>query len=112
MKYKTNKICDLRHFTPESYVLKNTIWKSANNKQIWAPNDYNKQHFLCSNLMSWPGLCESDNIKRMITLTVITLSGAYCTKSTQNPGWKTWNILLRTSFAHVLGECDWLFPPW
>ena len=29
--------------------------------------------------MSWPGLCESDNIKQMITLTVITLSGAYCT---------------------------------
>ena len=28
--------------------------------------------------MSWPGLCESDNIKRMITLTVITLRGAYC----------------------------------
>ena len=27
--------------------------------------------------MSWPGLCESDDIKQMITLTVITLSGAY-----------------------------------
>ena len=33
---------------------------------------------MCSNLLSWPGLCESDNIKRMITLTVITLSGGYC----------------------------------
>ena len=30
--------------------------------------------------MSWPGLCESDNIKPMITLTVITLSGAYCSR--------------------------------
>ena len=28
--------------------------------------------------MSWPGHFESDNIKGMITLTVITLSGAYC----------------------------------
>ena len=60
-------------------VLKNTISKSDNNKRILAPNDNNKQHFLCSNLMSWPGLCKSDNIKRMITLTMITLSGTYCT---------------------------------
>ena len=80
MKYKTSKICDSRHFIPKSYVLKYTISKSDNNKRILATNDYNKQHFLCSNLMSWPGLCESDNIKRMITLTVITLSGAYCIK--------------------------------
>ena len=78
MKYKTNKICDSRHFIPKSYVLKNTISKSDNNKQILAPNDYNKQRFLFSNLLSWPGLCESDKIKRMITLTVITLSGAFC----------------------------------
>ena len=56
MKYKTNKICDSRHFIPKRYVLKNKIPKSDNNKQILAPNDYNKQHFLCSNLMSWPGL--------------------------------------------------------
>ena len=63
---------------PKSYILKNTISKSDNNKRILAPNDNNTQHFLCSNLMSWPGLCESDNIKRMITLTVITLSGVYC----------------------------------
>ena len=34
--------------------------------------------------MSWPGLCESDNIKRMITLTVIPLSGAYCNSNPQN----------------------------
>ena len=53
---QNTKNCDLRHFTPKSYGLKKTIWKSDNNKQIWAPNDYNKQHFLCSNLMSWPGL--------------------------------------------------------
>ena len=78
MKYKTNKICDSRHFIPKSYVLKNTNSKSDNNKRILAPNDYIKQHFLCSNLMSWPGLCESDIIKQIITLTVITLSGAYC----------------------------------
>ena len=78
MKYKTDKICDSRHFIPNSYVLKHTISKSDNIKRILAPNDNNKQHFLSSNLMSWPGLCESDNIKRMITLTVITLSGAYC----------------------------------
>ena len=70
MKYKTNTICDLRHFTPKSYVLNNTIWKSNNNKQILAPNDYKKQHFLCSNLMSWPRLCESDNINQIITLTM------------------------------------------
>ena len=56
MKSKTNKICDSRHFTPKSYVLKKKITKSDNNKRILAPNDYNKQHFLCSNLMSWPGL--------------------------------------------------------
>ena len=62
----------------KTYVLKNTISKSDNNRQILAPNDYNKQHFLCSNFMSWPGLCKSDNIKQMITLTRITLSGAYC----------------------------------
>ena len=54
------------------------ISKSDNNKQIIASNDYNKQHFQCSNSMSWPGLCESENIKQMITLTVITLGGAYC----------------------------------
>ena len=58
---------------------KNTISKSNKNKRILAPNDYNKQHILCSNFMSWPGLCESDNIERMITLTVITLSGTYST---------------------------------
>ena len=52
--------------------------KSDNNKRILAQYDYNKQHFLCSNLMSWMGLGESDNIKRMITLTVIALSGAHC----------------------------------
>ena len=28
--------------------------------------------------MSWPRLCESDNIKRMIILTVIALSSAFC----------------------------------
>ena len=28
--------------------------------------------------MSGPGLCKYDNIKRIITLTVITLSGTYC----------------------------------
>ena len=67
------------HFIPKSYVLKTTILKSDNNKQILAPHDYNKQHFLCCNLMSWPGLGKSDNIKPMITLTVITLSGAHCT---------------------------------
>ena len=78
MKYKTNAICDSRHFITKSYVFKNTISKSDHNKQILAPNDFNKQHFLCSNYMSWPGLCESDNIKRMIALTLITLSGAYC----------------------------------
>ena len=54
MKYKTNKICDSRHFITKSYVLKNTISKSDYNKRILAPNDYNKQHFLFSNLMSWP----------------------------------------------------------
>ena len=56
MKYKTNKICDLRHFTPKSYNLKNTIWKSENDKEILAPKDYNKQHFISSNLMSWQDL--------------------------------------------------------
>ena len=61
-----------------SYVLKNRISKSDSNKQILAPNDCNKQNFLCSNLMSWLGLLESDNIKQMITLTLITLIGAYC----------------------------------
>ena len=66
------------HFIPKSYVLKNKILKSDNNKRILAPNDNNKQHFLCCNLMNWPGLCDSDNNKRMKTLTVITLSGAYC----------------------------------
>ena len=50
----------------------------SSNKQILALNDYNKQNFLCVVLMSWRGLCECDNIKRMITLTVITLSGLYC----------------------------------
>ena len=70
------------HFIPKSYVLKNTILKSDNNKRILAPNDYNKQHFLCSNFMIWPGLCESDNIEQMITLTVITLSSAYCIELT------------------------------
>ena len=29
-------------------------------------------------LLSWPGLCESDNIKQMIKLTVIPLSGFHC----------------------------------
>ena len=82
MKYKTNTICDSRHFITKSYVLKTTISKSDNNKQILAPNDYNKQRFLSIKMMSWPGLCECDNIKLMITLTVITLSGAYCTFKT------------------------------
>ena len=89
MKYKTNKICDSRHFIPKSYVLKNTNSKSDNNKRILAPNDYIKQHFLCSNLMSWPGLHKSDNIKRMITLTVITLSGAYFCIITQGLWYKS-----------------------
>ena len=44
------------HFIPKSYVLKNKILKSDNNKRILAPNDNNKKHFLCSNLMSWQGL--------------------------------------------------------
>ena len=57
MKYKTNKIWDSRHFNPKSYVLKNKISKSDNNKQILAPNDYNTQHFPSINLISWPGLC-------------------------------------------------------
>ena len=90
MKDKTNKICDLRHFTPKSYVLKNTIWKSDNNKPILAPNDYNKQHFPCSNLMSWPGLCESDNIKQMITITVITLSDIYCNNNSERSSQLEW----------------------
>ncbi len=30
-------------------------------------------------LFKWPGLFQSDNINQMITLTVITLSGFYCT---------------------------------
>ena len=67
MEYKTNKICDSRHFIAKSNVLKNTISKSDNNKCILVPNDYNKQHFLCSDFMSWPRFCESDNIKPMIT---------------------------------------------
>ena len=78
MKYKTNTICDSRHFITKSYVLKKTISKSDNNKRILTPNDNNKQRFLCIKMMSWPGLCECDNSKRMITLTVITISGAYC----------------------------------
>ena len=71
-------ICQSAQYILELYILKKTISKSDNNKRILSPNDYNKQQFLCSNLLSWLGLCESDNIKRMITLTVITLSGAYC----------------------------------
>ena len=30
------------------------------------PNDYNKQNVQCSVLMSWLGLRESDNIKRLL----------------------------------------------
>ena len=75
MKYKTIKICNLRHFIPKHYVL-NVTFLSDNNKRFLAPNDYNKHNFLLSVLMSWLGLWETDNIKRMKTL---TLSGFYCT---------------------------------
>ena len=90
---------------PKSYVLKNKISKSDNNKRILAPNDYNKQHFLCNNLMSWPGLCESDNIKWMITLTVITLSGAYCTSFWSN---LKWNIFKPVIEHHPSNGCFYL----
>ena len=53
--------------------------KSDNNKRILAQNDYNKRNVLYIVLMSWPGLCECDKIKRMITFAVITLSGFHCT---------------------------------
>ncbi len=38
--------------------------------------DYNEQSLLV--WLKWPGLCRTDNINRMITLTVITISGAHC----------------------------------
>ena len=40
------------------------------------------QNFICILLLSWPGHCESDKIKRMITLAVIPLSGLHCTTTT------------------------------
>ena len=46
---------------------------------IIAPNDNNKHNFLYIVLMSWSGLHESEDIKQMITLTVIPLSGVYGT---------------------------------
>ena len=36
--------------------------------EFFALIDYIERNFLCIVLMSWPGLCESDNIKRMITV--------------------------------------------
>ena len=45
-----------------------------------ALNDNYKHSFICIVLMSWLGLCESDNIKQMITLTVTPLSGIHCIK--------------------------------
>ena len=44
--------------------------------------------------MSRPGLCESDNIKRMITLTAIILSGAYCITKPQWAVFKNWSKLV------------------
>ena len=55
-----------------------TIAKSDNNNQIFALNDYNK-HKCISIVFCWPGLCESDNIILIITLTVSTSSVVYCT---------------------------------
>ena len=37
-------------------------------KRILAVDEYNKHNFICIVLMSWPVLCESENIKQMITL--------------------------------------------
>ena len=54
--------------------------------------------------MSWLGLCESDSIKRMITLTVITLSGAYCTK---NP-----DILFNSIIACSKVKPKWNWDAW
>jgi hypothetical protein len=40
--------------------------------------DHNKRFFLFPFWINRPGLCEFDNINRMITLTGITLSGGHC----------------------------------
>jgi hypothetical protein len=40
--------------------------------------DNNKQILTALFWPNWPGLCKTDNIIRMITLTAITLSGGHC----------------------------------
>ncbi len=41
-----------------------------------------KQIILLLFLAMWPGLCKTDNINQMITLSVITLSGFHCSYKT------------------------------
>ena len=65
--------------------------KTDNNNQIFKQFDHNKRIFLLQIWTNRTGLLECDNINRMITLSVITLSGFHCNKNTVQ--WNNLNIL-------------------
>ena len=46
---------------------------------MWSFFEHNKQKFLFMDFMNGLGHFKSDNIKWMITLSVITISGFFCT---------------------------------